>query len=153
MAETMTIEAPAAGADALVLEPQGKVGEALRAAGIPVTLQRLAIGHVLLEEPVHLTADQVLARVRGLMPEISRATVYNTLKLFSEKGLLRELVIEPDRIVFDSNVAPHHHLYDVDTGAISDVPASDLEVIASTRLPSGFELDTVDIILRVRRRA
>lgn len=152
MAETTITDTPAAATDTMMLEPQGKVGEALRAAGIPITLQRLAIGQVLLGEPVHLTADQVLARVRGLVPEISRATVYNTLKLFSEKGLLRELVIEPDRIVFDSNVAPHYHLYDVETGAISDVPASDLEVIGSTRLPSGFELDTVDIILRVRRR-
>lgn len=135
------------------LEPLGPIAEMLRAVGIPVTLQRLAIGQVLLSAPVHLTADQVLARVRGIMPEISRATVYNTLKLFSEKGLLRELVVEPDRIVFDSNTAPHYHLYDVETGAVTDVPASDIEVIGSTNLPAGLELETVDVILRVRKRA
>jgi Fur family iron response transcriptional regulator len=135
------------------LEQLGPIAERLRAVGIPVTLQRLAIGQVLLAEPVHLTADQVLARVRCIMPEISRATVYNTLKLFSEKGLLRELVVEPDRIVFDSNTAPHYHLYDVETGAVTDVPASDIEVIGAANLPAGFELETVDVILRVRKRA
>src|SRR5262245_8760737 len=67
------------------------VGDRLRAAGINLTLQRLAVAQVMLAAPVHLTADDVLLRVRGIMPEISRATVYNTLKLFRKQGLVREI--------------------------------------------------------------
>ncbi len=92
------------------------VAARLRLAGIPLTLQRLAVGQVMLCGPVHLSADQVLARVKRLIPEISRATIYNTLKLFNERGLVRELVIDAERTVFDSKTEPHPHIYNADTG-------------------------------------
>lgn len=122
----------------------------LQRAGVPATLQRVAIGEVLFARPIHLRADEVLERVRGTLPEMSRATVYNTLKLFREAGLVKELVVDAERIVFDSNTEPHYHLYDVDTGAVLDVSANELQVIGSPRLPSGLELEQVDVIIRVR---
>ena len=64
----------------------------LRSVGLPVTQQRIEITRVLFAQPVHLTADQVLERVRVHAPETSRATVYNTLRLFCEKKLVRELI-------------------------------------------------------------
>jgi len=126
-------------------------GAILRRAGIPLTLQRLAVAQVILREHVHLTAEQVLARAREIMPEISRATVYNTLRLFADHGLVRELAIDAGRTVFDSNVAPHHHLYDIDTRELTDVDAAELELIGNPKLPVGFDLQGVDIVLRVRR--
>jgi len=128
-------------------------GARLRSAGIPLTLQRLAIAQIMLCAPVHLTADQVFSRVKGLIPEISRATVYNTLKLFSEKGLVRELVIDAERTVFDSNTEPHPHVYNVETGELTDLGAGDLKVVGSARLPEGVEVEAVDIVVRVRKKA
>lgn len=125
----------------------------LREAGIPPTLQRLAIAEVMLARPVHLSAEQVLARVRAFVPEVSRATVYNTLKLFREKNMVRELVVDPERVFYDSNTAPHYHLFDVRTGELSDVSAEELQVVGTPRLPDGLELEEVDVIIRVRSRA
>ncbi len=130
-----------------------RIGAQLRSAGIALTLQRLAIGQIMLSAPVHLTADQVLSRARLLMPEISRATVYNTLKLFSEKGLVRELIIDAERTVFDSNTEPHPHIYNADTGDLTDITAGDLMVTGSAKLPEGVEVEAVDIVVRVRRKA
>ncbi|HRQ56195.1 MAG TPA: Fur family transcriptional regulator [Azoarcus taiwanensis] len=127
--------------------------ERLRKAGIPPTRQRVAIAEVLFARPVHLSADQVLARVREHMPEMSRATVYNTLKLFREKNMVRELVVDPERVFYDSNTAPHYHLFDVRTGELSDVSADELQVIGTPVLPAGLELEEVDVIIRVRSRA
>ena len=124
----------------------------LRQAGIPLTLQRLAVGQVMLCAPVHLTADQVLSRVKGLIPEISRATVYNTLKLFSERGLVRELVIDSERTVFDSNTSPHPHIYNTETGELTDIGAADLRVVGSAKLPGDMEIEAVDIVVRVRKK-
>lgn len=124
----------------------------LRSAGIPPTLQRIAIAEVLFARPVHLSADQVLARVRIQMPEVSRATVYNTLKLFREKKMVRELVIDPERVFYDSNTAPHYHIFDVSTGELSDVAADELRVVGTPELPEGLELEEVDVIIRVRSR-
>jgi Fur family iron response transcriptional regulator len=122
----------------------------LRQAGVPLTVPRLEIARVLLTEPVHLAADQVLALVRERSPETSRATVYNTLRLFREKNLVRELIVDPERVVYDSNTDPHYHLYDVDTGQLTDVSADELRVVGMPQLPCHVELDQVDVIIRVR---
>jgi Fur family iron response transcriptional regulator len=140
--------------DSLSAQPLGGngIGNRLRTAGIPLTLQRLAVAQVMFPAPVHLTADQVLLRVRSIIPEISRATVYNTLKLFSEKGLVREVIVDADHVVFDSTTTPHYHLYDIDTGEVTDVPAGEIKVVGSASLPPDLELDEIDVVVRVRRR-
>ncbi|MCO5977643.1 Fur family transcriptional regulator [Ideonella oryzae] len=124
----------------------------LQQAGIGPTLQRLAIAEVLLRQPCHMTADQVLAAARRWLPSLSRATVYGTLQLFVRQGLLRELPIDGEATVYDSNLAPHHHLYHEDTGEVSDVPAEALQVLGLPALGEGLELAAVDVIVRVRRR-
>ena len=136
----------------VVRTDSAEIAARLRSAGVSLTLQRLAVGQVVLCGPVHLTADQVLARVKRLIPEISRATIYNTLKLFSEKGLVRELVIDADRTVFDSNTEPHPHIYNADTGELTDIAAGDLKVVGAAKLPDGVELEAVDIVVRVRSK-
>jgi Fur family iron response transcriptional regulator len=129
------------------------LADRLRTAGIALTLQRLVIARVLLSRPIHLTADQVWARARVIMPEISRATVYNTLDLFERSSLLRRLIIDSEKVVFDSNTAPHHHLYDASTGEVTDISAGELRVIGMPTLPPGMELEDVDVVVRIRPRA
>lgn len=128
------------------------LADRLRVAGVSLTLQRLVIARVLLSRPVHLTADQVWGRAREIMPEISRATVYNTLDLFERSALLRRLIIDSEKVVFDSNTAPHHHLYDAATGEVVDIAPGELRVIGMPTLPPGMELEDVDVVVRVRRR-
>ena len=128
------------------------LADRLRASGVSLTLQRLVIARVLLARPVHLTADQVWARAKEIMPEISRATVYNTLDLFERSGLLRRLIIDSEKVVFDSNTAPHHHLYDASTGEVIDIAPGEIKVIGMPHLPPGLELEDVDVVVRVRRR-
>ncbi len=129
------------------------LSERLQRAGVPATLQRVAIAEVLFARPIHLRADEVLERVRETLPDMSRATVYNTLRIFREAGLVKELVVDAERIVFDSNTAPHYHLYDVDTGSVLDISADELQVVGSPKLPQGLELEQVDVIIRVRQSA
>jgi Fur family iron response transcriptional regulator len=126
--------------------------ELLRGAGIPVTLQRVEITRLLLSGPVHLSADQVFSGIRASVPATSRATVYNTLKLFREKNLVRELIVDPERVVYDSNTAPHYHLYNAESGQLTDVSAEELQVVGMPSLPPGLELEEVDVIIRVRKR-
>lgn len=122
----------------------------LRAAGIQPTLQRLAVAEVLLPRPAHLTADAVLAAARRGLPGISRATVYAVLQLFTERGLLRELPVTGAATLYDSNTAPHHHLVDVETGAVLDLPEQALQVAGLEQALGGVQLDGVDVIVRVR---
>lgn len=126
--------------------------ERLRTSGVPVTLQRVEIARVVLSFPTHLSADQVFAKVHERIPETSRATVYNTLKLFREKKLVRELIVDPERLVYDSNTSPHYHLYNAENGQLTGVCADELQVIGMPSLPPGLQLEEVDVIIRVRTR-
>ena len=99
------------------------VAERLRARGIVPTHQRIEIAFVLLERCEHLSADQILALVNARHAETSKATVYNTLRLFLDKQLIRELIVDPSRVFYDPNTTPHHHFYDVVTGQLTDIPA------------------------------
>jgi len=127
-----------------------KVAGLLRQHGITPTHQRIEIAHALFERGEHLSADRILALVNARHAETSKATVYNTLKLFLEKKLIRELVVDPARIVYDPNTEPHHHLYDVVTGRLTDVPADNIRVVGLPPLPPGTVADGVDIIIRTR---
>ncbi|MEG1833572.1 MAG: Fur family transcriptional regulator [Burkholderiaceae bacterium] len=124
----------------------------LREHGITPTLQRLQVAEVMLSAPVHLNADQVLASARTIAPEISRATVYSTLSLLSERGLLRTLDIDGTALVFDSTLTPHHHLFDLDTRTVSDLPADALELTVSPALAQDFDIASIELVVKVRRR-
>jgi Fur family transcriptional regulator, iron response regulator len=126
--------------------------ERLRGAGIVPTLQRIAVAAVLLPKRVHMTAEQVLQAAQSHLPGISRATVYSVMQLFVRRGLLRELPIDGAATVFDSNVAPHHHIYNVDTGEVTDLPEGQLQILGVPQLSDDVELSEVDIIVRVRSR-
>ena len=81
---------------------------------------------------------------------LSRATVYVVLQLFVRHGLLKELPIDGAATVYDSNTGPHHHLYDVVTGEVADLPEGDLQVLGLAQVLGGRELAGVDVIVRVR---
>ncbi|HTY49144.1 MAG TPA: Fur family transcriptional regulator [Steroidobacteraceae bacterium] len=120
--------------------------------GIRPTAQRVRIATLLLSAPQHLSAEQILAGLRGSGTRVSKATVYNTLNLFAEKGVIRQLSVDGARSWFDSNVAPHYHFHDVDTGALVDVPVPE---VAFSRLPApppGMELAGIDLVIRLRKK-
>lgn len=129
------------------------LADRLRAAGIGPTSQRLRIAEVLLGRPCHLSADQVLAHVNREGAFVSKATVYNTLRLFSEHGLVREIVVDPNRVFYDSSTTAHHHFYNVDTGELSDIPAENVKVSGLPQAPAGTRADRVEVVVRVRRDA
>ena len=124
--------------------------EILRRHDINPTHQRIEIACALFARGEHLSADQVLAIVNDRHSETSKATVYNTLNLFLEKKLIREVIVDPNKVFYDPNTEPHHHIYNVDTGELTDIDASRIEVSGLPQLPDGMVTDGVDIIVRVR---
>lgn len=124
--------------------------EQLRRHGINPTHQRIEIAHALFSRGEHLSADRLLAVVNDRHSETSKATVYNTLKLFLEKRLIREVIVDPSKVFYDPNTEPHYHFYNADTGELTDIEASRIEVSGLPRLPEGVVADGVDIIVRIR---
>ncbi len=122
----------------------------LREHGIQPSAQRVAVASYILFTDAHPTAEQAWAAVRAKLPQVSRATVYNTLNLFEEKGLLRRLVLAEGSVVYDPHTARHHHFIDEESGAIVDVPWSAVEVRHVDDL-RGFDVREYQVVMRGRR--
>lgn len=122
----------------------------LQQHGIQSTQQRIEIGQTLFEKPQHLSADEVLAKVNHNSNLVSKATVYNTLGLFARKGLLREIIVDPNRIFYDTNTTEHFHFYNIDTGELSDFSHEEIAINELPTLPEGTVADSVDIIFKIR---
>ncbi len=123
---------------------------ALEEHGIQPSAQRVAVADYVLYTTDHPSADQVWAEVKRSFPMLSRATVYNTLNLFTEKGLLRELVLAEGKVVFDPKLEPHHHFLDEETGEIVDVPWNALDVRRVHQL-NGFDVHEYQVVMRGKK--
>ncbi len=138
-----------AGGDQLEIR---KVEDRLRACGVKPTSQRLEIGSILLSKPQHMSADQILGRLQKAGSRVSKATVYNTLKLFTDQGLIREVSVDATRQYYDSTTHAHHHFYNVDTGELTDIDPEALAFSRLPELPEGTVAADIEVIVRVRNR-
>lgn len=127
-----------------------EVVSVLREHGVQPSAQRVAVAEYVLATHEHPSADRVWERVKKGFPMISRATIYNTLNLFVERGLLQQLVLAEGNVVFDPRLEPHHHFIDDRTGKIHDIPWETLKVSRLEKL-EGYEVREYSVILRGRR--
>jgi Fur family transcriptional regulator, iron response regulator len=119
----------------------------LRASGIQPSAQRVAVGDYVLYTNEHPSADLVWKRVRERFPWISRATVYNTLNLFADQGLLLRLHLSEDSVVFDPITEMHHHFIDETSGVIHDVPWDRIQVCNIESLCE-FDVHDYQVVMR-----
>ena len=82
---------------------------------------------------------------------LSLATVYNTLRQFSEAGLLRQVSVSGPKTFFDTNVSEHHHFYNEDDETVVDIPGSEIQVSGLPVAPEGMVVSSVEVIVRLRR--
>ncbi len=122
----------------------------LKEKQINPTVQRVEIAHFLLSKPQHLSADEVMMAINKSYHQVSKATVYNTLGLFVEKGLVREVLVDAERVLYDSNTKPHHHLYNVDTCELIDVDESCIALKSNAFLPENTELAGTDFVIKIK---
>jgi len=124
--------------------------ELLRTAKLRPTRQRLALARLLFDKgDRHVTAEQLHGEAQAAAVRVSLATVYNTLHQFIAAGLLREVVVDPGRSYFDTNVSKHHHFFFEETGRLQDIPSGDVGVVQLPSPPPGTAIRRVDVIIRV----
>jgi Fur family iron response transcriptional regulator len=137
-------------ADMTVSRPFSSALDRLRGAGLRPTRQRLALARLLFDKGHrHVSAEQLHGEAVGSEVRVSLATVYNTLHQFTTAGLLNEVVVEPARSYFDTNVDDHHHFFFEDTGALVDIPGDRVVVSDVPPPPEGMAIRRVDVIIRV----
>ena len=127
--------------------------EWLAQAGLRPTRQRVALAAVLVGDGMdrHVTAEWLYEAATKADADVSLATVYNTLRVFSEAGLVREITVDGSRSYFDTNMSDHPHFYWEDDGRLTDAPADQLRIEGLPDAPDGARISAVDVVIRLRR--
>ncbi|WP_169566834.1 iron response transcriptional regulator IrrA [Sneathiella limimaris] len=130
------------------------VEDRLKQVNLRATRQRLALADLLFSDGHrHITAEQLHSEALNEGVKISLATIYNNLHQFTQAGLLREVIVDPSRSYFDTNTSHHHHVFHEVEGTLQDIPANALKVSGIPDLPKDTEINSVDVIVRVRKKS
>ena len=133
-----------------VIEAISTVPLRLKGAGLRPTRQRMALAALLFDSPHrHVTAEQLQCEAQAKSIKVSLATIYNTLHQFTDAGLLREVVIEPGRSYFDTNIDDHHHFFVESSGQLQDIPVSGISLACLPVAPDGMQITRVEVIVRL----
>jgi Fur family iron response transcriptional regulator len=134
-----------------MLRASPQLAERLRTAGLRLTRPRLALSRLLFDgDNRHITAEQLHEEASAALISVSLATVYNVLHQFTAAGLLREVVVEPGRSYFDTNIDDHHHFFCEASGALRDIAGRDVTISGIPVPPAGTEISRIEVIVRVR---
>jgi Fur family peroxide stress response transcriptional regulator len=106
-----------------------EIKDQLQAKGLKVTLQRAAILKCIHTLKNHPTAEKIHIELLRDYPAISLGTVYNTLKTFVDKGILKIVETESGTVRYDHLTEKHHHIYSEDSGKIEDYYDEELDKI------------------------
>jgi Fur family transcriptional regulator, iron response regulator len=124
----------------------------LRNAGLRPTRQRLDLARLLFREgDRHVTAEELHGEAVANKMAVSLATVYNTLKQFTECGLLREVAIEGSKAYFDTKISDHQHFFFEEDGRLVDLEPGFEAVVTVPKLPEGTKIARVDVIIRLEK--
>lgn len=130
-----------------------EVRDRLKDAGLRPTKQRMQLAELLWSRGCrHITAEGLHRESIDAGIKVSLATIYNTLHQFTAHCLLREVVVDRGCSYFDTNIDPHHHFLNVDTGELEDIPHDKVDVRNVPQPPAGMEVNTVDVIIRVSKQ-
>jgi Fe2+ or Zn2+ uptake regulation protein len=125
-----------------------KLTATLRARGQRVTPQRLVIHDALRALDRHVTAEEVRAAVAERLPNVSAPTVYATLELFEELGIVRRVNLGGGATLYDPRADEHHHLVCTSCGMVEDLEAG-VDTAAAVRAARrrGFRAQRAEVVV------
>ena len=124
----------------------------LRNSGLRPTKQRIKICEVLFnkETTFHFTINDLVKIIETEANEkISLATVYNTIHAFEKKGYLKEIPIDSNQSYFDTNVADHHHFFDISEKKLIDLDEVDVGPINIQKSIPGKKIKSVEVLVKL----
>lgn len=141
-------------ADDPKMAPAGEAAKLLRGAGLRPTRQRLALARLLFAEgDRHVTAERLHVEAAASNVPVSLATVYNTLRQFTEVGLLRAVAVEGSKTYFDTNTSNHFHFFCEDSANLLDIGTSAIRIEGLPPAPEGKVISRIDVLVRLVDKA
>lgn len=123
-----------------------KAIEALKSHGVHLSYQRTRILSYLTEKMTHPTAEEIYLALKPEIPSLSRTTVYNTLNLFVELGLVHILPIEDNEMRYDIELDVHGHFKCSECGKVYNFFINKAALESSALM--GFNIKQRDVLFR-----
>ena len=129
-----------------------KLKNILKSLSLRPTPQRIAIIETLLNKgDTHVTAHSLEKMLLRKKCNIAKATIYNNLNELSERGFLKKVLVEKDKMWFDTNLSEHHHFYDKEEDSLIDINEKDIKFSKFPHIPKGKKIKSVEIIINIKK--
>ena len=131
---------------------EAKYENIYRNLNVTPTKQRLDLAKLIFAKKQHFTASDLisLANKNGL--NISMATVYNTLSLLEDKGMLKTINIDNELKFYDTNLEDHHHLYNTTMSTLTDIAHNRVTFAELPELPKTLEIESTELLIKVKNK-
>ena len=131
---------------------EAKYENIYRDLNVTPTKQRLDLAKLIFAKKQHFTASDLisLANKNGL--NISMATVYNTLSLLEDKGMLKTINIDNELKFYDTNLENHHHLYNTTMSTLTDIAHDRVTFSELPELPKTLEIESAELLIKVKNK-
>ena len=131
---------------------EAKYENIYRDLNVTPTKQRLDLAKLIFAKKQHFTASDLisLANKNGL--NISMATVYNTLSLLEDKGMLKTINIDNELKFYDTNMENHHHLYNTTMSTLTDIAHDRVSFAEFPELPKTLEIESTELLIKVKNK-
>ena len=131
---------------------EAKYENIYRDLNVTPTKQRLDLAKLIFAKKQHFTASDLisLANKNGL--NISMATVYNTLSLLEDKGMLKTINIDNELKFYDTNMENHHHLYNTTMSTLTDIAHDRVTFSELPELPKTLEIESTELLIKVKNK-
>ena len=121
-----------------------KAIKTIEQSGIRPTKQRRILAKIIFDKGKrHISAENLFDEVKKEDRKISMATIYNTLKQFTNIGLIREIVVDQNKSIYCNNNQSHYHLYIEDEGKIVDIPTKNIDLNIPS-IPACLQLHNIE---------
>jgi Fur family iron response transcriptional regulator len=131
---------------------EAKYENIYRDLNVTPTKQRVDLAQLIFAKKQHFTAADLisLADKNGL--NISMATVYNTLSLLEDKGMLKTININNELKFYDTNLENHHHLYNTTMSTLTDIAHDRVSFAELPELPKTLEIESTELLIKVKNK-
>jgi len=123
-----------------------------RDLNVTPTKQRLDLAKLIFAKKQHFTAADLISLADKNELNISMATVYNTLSLLEDKGMLKTINIDNELKFYDTNMENHHHLYNTTMSTLTDIAHDRVSFAELPELPKTLEIESTELLIKVKNK-
>ena len=131
---------------------EAKYENIYRALNVTPTKQRVDLAQLIFAKKQHFTAADLISLADKNRLNISMATIYNTLSLLEDKGMLKTINIDNELKFYDTNLENHHHLYNTTMSTLTDIAHDRVTFAELPELPNTLEIESAELLIKVKNK-